>query len=142
MQCWTCAFSPTSSTICPSLDAKSLDADGVEGWGECWCNWPSVGAEHRARLAADFGERLTGQTFAHPSEVFRQLDLDLETLVLQTGEVGPIAQALAGIDIAVWDLAARKASLPLYRYLGAGPVETVPVYATGINARLCPFSPV
>ncbi len=24
MQCWTCAFSPTSSTICPSLDAKSL----------------------------------------------------------------------------------------------------------------------
>jgi len=26
MQCWTCAFSPTSSTICPSLDAKSLPA--------------------------------------------------------------------------------------------------------------------
>jgi len=24
MQCWTCAFSPTSSTICLSLDAKSL----------------------------------------------------------------------------------------------------------------------
>ncbi len=24
MPCWTCAFSPTSSTICPSLDAKSL----------------------------------------------------------------------------------------------------------------------
>ncbi len=24
MQCSTCAFSPTSSTICPSLDAKSL----------------------------------------------------------------------------------------------------------------------
>jgi hypothetical protein len=24
MQCWTCAFSPISSTTCPSLDAKSL----------------------------------------------------------------------------------------------------------------------
>ena len=24
MQCSTCAFSPISSTICPSLDAKSL----------------------------------------------------------------------------------------------------------------------
>ncbi len=24
MQCWTCAFSPTSSTTCPSLDAKPL----------------------------------------------------------------------------------------------------------------------
>jgi len=29
MQCWTCAFSPTSSTICPSLDAKSLVEDHV-----------------------------------------------------------------------------------------------------------------
>ncbi|GAC1488461.1 MAG: hypothetical protein NVS2B11_13930 [Acetobacteraceae bacterium] len=54
-------------------------------------------------------------------------------LVLQTGEVGPVAQALAGIDIAVWDLAARKRGLPLYRALGAGLVETVPVYVTGIN---------
>jgi len=27
MQCWTCAFSPTSLTICPSLDAKSLVAE-------------------------------------------------------------------------------------------------------------------
>jgi integrase/recombinase XerD len=26
MQCWTCAFSPISSTTCPSLDAKSLAA--------------------------------------------------------------------------------------------------------------------
>ncbi len=28
MQCWTCAFSPTSSTTCPSLDAKSLTYQG------------------------------------------------------------------------------------------------------------------
>lgn len=117
----------------PVVYVRVTDAEGVEGWGESWCNWPSVGAEHRARLAADFGERIVGETFAQPGDVFRKLDADLETLVLQTGEVGPIAQALAGIDIAVWDLFARKAGLPLYRYLGAAPVEAVPVYATGIN---------
>ncbi len=59
--------------------------------------------------------------------------VQMEVLVLQTGEVGPIAQAIAGIDIAVWDLAARKAGLPLYQLLGAGPVARVPVYVTGIN---------
>ena len=117
----------------PAVYVRVVDDAGVEGWGECWCNWPSVGAEHRARLVADFAERLVGQTFRHPGDVFRKLDAELETLVLQTGEVGPIAQALAGIDIAVWDLAARKAGLPLYRCLGADPVPAVPVYATGIN---------
>ena len=33
----------------------------------------------------------------------------------------------------MWDLAARKQNLPLYRALGGAPRETVPVYATGIN---------
>ena len=117
----------------PAVYVRVIDTDGVEGWGEAWCNWPAVGAEHRARLAADIGERLVGQAFAEPGDVFRQLSRALEVLVLQTGEVGPIAQALAGIDIAVWDLAARKRGLPLYRALGAGPVEAVPVYVTGIN---------
>lgn len=117
----------------PAVYVRVIDADGTEGWGEAWCNWPAVGAEHRARLAADIGERLIGQTFAEPGDVFRTLDRDLEVLVLQTGEIGPIAQALAGIDIAVWDLAARKRGQPLYRALGAGPAETVPVYVTGIN---------
>ena len=117
----------------PFVLVRITDEDGVEGWGEAWCNWPSVGAEHRARLIADFAERIEGTSFDDPGEVFRRLDRDLEVLVLQTGEVGPIAQALAGIDIAVWDLAARKANMPLHRRIGGSPVEAVAVYATGIN---------
>ncbi len=117
----------------PVVYVRVIDEDGTEGWGEAWCNWPAVGAEHRARLAADIGERLIGQTFARPGDVFRTLETALEVLVLQTGEVGPIGQALAGIDIAVWDLAARKQGVPLYRCFGGQSVETVPVYATGIN---------
>lgn len=127
----------------PFVLVRVTDADGAEGWGEAWCNWPAVGAEHRARLAADLGERLVGRTLSSPGEAWHALERELEVLVLQTGEVGPIAQALAGIDIAVWDLAARKAGLPLYRRIGgaadgleqpgAGPVAVVPVYATGIN---------
>ena len=53
-------------------------------------------------------------------------------LALQTGEPGPLSQAIAGIDCAVHDLAARKQGLPLWRYLG-GEQGEVKVYASGIN---------
>ena len=117
----------------PMVLVRVVDSDGAEGWGEVWCNWPAVTAEHRARLTIDIGERLIGRTLESPDQAFRSLTRELEVLALQTGEYGPIASAIAGIDIAIWDLVARRQSLPLYRALGAPPRETLPVYATGIN---------
>jgi L-alanine-DL-glutamate epimerase-like enolase superfamily enzyme len=117
----------------PMVLVRIVDSDGTEGWGEVWCNWPAVTAEHRARLAADFGERLVGRTLESPEQAFHALTAELEVLALQTGEHGPIASAIAGIDIALWDILARKRMLPLYRALGAPPRATLPVYATGIN---------
>ena len=117
----------------PVVLVRVVDSDGAEGWGEAWCNWPAVGAEHRARLVNDFAERIVGRSFAEPAQVFQSLTAQLEVLVLQTLEVGPIAQAIAGIDIAVWDLFARKAGQPLNRFLGGPAVDSLPVYATGIN---------
>ena len=92
----------------PFVLVRVVDADGAEGWGEVWCNWPAVGAEHRARLAADIGERLIGRTFAAPDEAFRLLTSQLEVMVLQTGESRSDRPAIAGIDIALWDLAGRR----------------------------------
>ena len=117
----------------PMVLVRIVDSDGAVGWGEAWCNWPAVGAEHRARLVNDFAERLVGRTLATPDQAFHLLTRQLEVLVLQTLEVGPIAQAVAGIDIAIWDLFARKAGQPLNRFLGGAPVASLPVYATGIN---------
>ncbi len=117
----------------PFVLVRITDTEGNHGWGECWANWPAVGAEHRARLAVDFGERLVGQTFESPSDFYRKLTKSLEVLVLQTLEVGPIAQTVAGLDIAMWDLAARREGKPLHRMLSDREVSSVPVYATGIN---------
>ena len=118
----------------PSVLVRIRDSDGAEGWGEAWCNFPTVGAEHRARLVAEvIGPRLVGREVSGPEETFATLTDDAHVLVLQTGEVGPIAQAIAGIDIALWDLAARREKLPLYRYLGGAHKDRVPVYATGIG---------
>ena len=51
---------------------------------------------------------------------------------MQSGEQGPFSQAIAGIDLAVWDLHARRCKLPLWKLLG-GANRTIKVYASGIN---------
>ena len=56
----------------------------------------------------------------------------MRALCNQSGEYGPIAQVLAGVDVALWDIAAQKANQPLWRLLG-GTSNRVPIYASGIN---------
>src|SRR5687767_11835832 len=117
----------------PAVFVRIEDADGAVGWGEAWCNFPSVGAEHRARLVNEvLSPLLSGRTYKTPREASAELSAKTAVLVLQSGEVGPLAQALAGIDIALWDLAARRAEKPLWRLLGAIDPR-VRVYASGIN---------
>jgi L-alanine-DL-glutamate epimerase-like enolase superfamily enzyme len=53
-------------------------------------------------------------------------------LAIQSGEYGPIAQVIAGIDLAAWDLFSKKSSQALWKYLG-GSNPTIKTYASGIN---------
>jgi L-alanine-DL-glutamate epimerase-like enolase superfamily enzyme len=109
------------------------DADGAVGYGEIWCNFPVVGAEHRARLVASvFAPLLIDAPPATPGETCTRLAAAVASQVLQTGEPGPFAQCLAAIDQALTDLAARRAGLPLWRHLG-GTDPRVPVYASGLG---------
>lgn len=112
---------------------RAEDADGVVGWGEIWCNFPNVGAEHRARLVDHvFAPLLEGRRIAGAAQIFAELTAATAVLAIQAAEPGPIAQCIAGIDIALWDLAARRAGEPLWRLLG-GASPAVPVYASGLN---------
>jgi L-alanine-DL-glutamate epimerase-like enolase superfamily enzyme len=117
----------------PMVLVEARDADGVAGWGEIWCNFPAVGAEHRARLVESvFVPALAGREVDDPPAIFAELERRMAVLAIQSGERGPIAQCIAGIDIALWDLKARRAGRPLWRLLGgAGP--TISVYASGLN---------
>lgn len=118
----------------PVVLIRLEDADGAHGWGEIWCNFPSVGAEHRARLAQALLPPLVfGKPVTDPAAFTRALESALRILVLQTGEVGPVAQILAGFDIALWDLCARRAGRPLRALLAATPRARVPAYASGIH---------
>jgi L-alanine-DL-glutamate epimerase-like enolase superfamily enzyme len=117
----------------PAVFVRAVDEDGVEGWGEAWSNFPAPGAEHRARLVNDvLAPGLVERRFDGPAQAFEALTEGTEVLALQCGEPGPFAQGIAGIDLALWDLAARRQRLPLWRLLG-GQSRKIKVYASGIN---------
>ena len=117
----------------PAVFVRVTDEDGVAGWGEAWSNFPAPGAEHRARLVNEvLAPALVGRKFGDPAQAFEVLRKGSEVLALQCGEPGPFAQAISGIDLALWDLSARRQRLPLWRLLG-GQSRTIKVYASGIN---------
>ncbi|MGD9866480.1 MAG: mandelate racemase/muconate lactonizing enzyme family protein [Hyphomicrobiales bacterium] len=123
----------------PAVFVRVEDAGGAFGFGEIWCNFPGCGAEHRVRLATgEIGPLLVGSEFASPAEAFAVLTDKVRIRVLQSAEVGPYRQAIAGIDIALWDLAARKAGKPLAALLDDAPAADVPVYASGIHIGAAP----
>ncbi|MEO6986919.1 MAG: mandelate racemase/muconate lactonizing enzyme family protein [Paralcaligenes sp.] len=116
----------------PALLVRVEDREGLVGWGEIWCNFPSVGAEHRARmLESCIAPILLEQAWAHPTHAFAALSQRLEILAIQTGEPGTIAQAIAGADIALWDLAAKRLNQPLWKLFGGTP--RVQTYASGLS---------
>jgi len=117
----------------PMLLIEAEDVDGARGWGEAWCNFPSVGAEHRARLVESvFAPMVEGVELGTPPAAFERLTRASAVLAIQSGEPGPIAQCIAGIDIALWDLAARRAGVALWKLLGGTDPE-IGVYASGLN---------
>jgi D-galactarolactone cycloisomerase len=126
----------------PALIMRIADGDGHYGWGEVWCNFPTVGAEHRARLLLSCIKSLALQrTWTSPQECFTTLSSELTVLAIQSGEQGPLRQVLAGLDIAVWDMVARREGKPLWRLLrdddrdddDGAPAKPVPIYASGLN---------
>jgi D-galactarolactone cycloisomerase len=117
----------------PAVFVRVEDTDGGVGWGEVWCNFPSPGAEHRVRLVNEvLAPALAGFEVKEPLAAFSHLTQGTSVLALQSGEAGPFAQSIAGIDLAVWDLHARRQNVPLWKLLGGAQCQ-IKVYASGIN---------
>lgn len=118
----------------PAVLVRVSDGDGASGWGEVWCNFPVCGAEHRARLLETvIAPMLWEKKFKRPEQVFEFLAEKTHVLVLQTGEAGPLAQVIAGVDIAIWDMVSRREGRTLHNMLSDKTVIDVPAYASGIH---------
>jgi L-alanine-DL-glutamate epimerase-like enolase superfamily enzyme len=116
----------------PAVLVRIEDNEGAVGWGEIWCNFPSVGAEHRARvLESCIAPILLEREWSSPNEPFAELTRRLRVLAIQSGEPGTMAQAIAGADIALWDLVGKRTGKPLWRLLGGS--SQIRTYASGLN---------
>jgi D-galactarolactone cycloisomerase len=124
----------------PAVFLRVSASDGAWGWGEVFCNFPQVGAEHRARLVDDmFAPLVQGQPSDDPPALRTQLERQTRLVAIQCGEPGPFAQITSAIDQALWDIAARRAGLPLWKLLAQGNPEglagsnRVRLYASGLG---------
>lgn len=119
----------------PAVVVKAQSSGVGIGYGEVWCNFPAPAAEYRASLIRSvLAPLIVGQKWRHPKAVFDHLTAETRILAIQAAEQGPFSQAIAGIDIALWDMVARRAGQPLWRFLGGDRnARRVPVYASGIG---------
>ena len=117
-----------------ALYLKLTDTDGVEGYAEIWGNFPTLTAEHRARLFDAFvAPRLLAGPITDIGALWHELDRRLHVWGLQAGEPGAFSAIAAGADLALHDLAARRAGVPLWRFLGGTDASPLPCYASGLN---------
>lgn len=123
----------------PAVFVRIEAEDGCHGWGEVFANWPAAGAEHRVNLIdRDLSPLVLGRTVENPADFFKSLMAATHIRALQCGEWGPFRQCIAGIDMALWDLKARAAGLPLRMLLNPDAPDRVPAYASGIHIAQAP----
>ncbi len=103
---------------------KVTTDDGVIGWGEGF----GLGTCATTRFA--FANLVQPLTIGRDADDIGGLMSDLQRKLSNSARNGPVAFALSGLDIALWDIAGKVAGQPLYRMLGGEPKERVPVYAS------------
>lgn len=112
------------------------DQRGRSGWGEIWSGYPPFGAYHRTAIVEQIvGPLALGRSLENIPGMQDEWEAALLPMLRLAGEPGPIAQVLAGVDCALWDLLARVQGLPLYRLLG-GQARPLRAYASGVSPSL------
>ena len=118
-------------TIYPSTDmsviVKVTADDGTVGWGETY----GIVAPHAVTTIIDevLGPMVVGRD---PCDAV-VIQEDLYDLMRVRGfHGGYYVDAIAGVDIALWDLSAKLAGLPLAKLLGGQRAGRLPAYVSGL----------
>jgi L-alanine-DL-glutamate epimerase-like enolase superfamily enzyme len=112
------------------LTVRIRDADGAEGVGYTYTVGRNGGAIADI-LRREVPELIAGRDADDIEAIWNHIWWGLH----YGGRGGPTVLALSAVDIALWDLKARRAKSPLWRLLG-GFNPRVPCYAGGIDLDL------
>ncbi len=111
-----------------ALFVRVVTDDGVVGWGECF----GINVWRPVRVVLDdyVGPFVVGRD----EDARASLMLELKRRLHVYGRSGPVMYGLSGLDIALWDIAAKKAGVPLHVLLrGDAPGDaptSLPAYAS------------
>jgi len=108
------------------VTARITTADGAEGLGYTYTVGRGGGSVRA--LIEELSELLDGADETRIEALWKEMWWALHWI----GRGGSAAFAISAIDVALWDLMGKRASLPLWRLLG-GADPTVAVYAGGID---------
>jgi L-alanine-DL-glutamate epimerase-like enolase superfamily enzyme len=105
-----------------SLYVRVTTSGGVVGWGE------SFGTARPMAVAAfdNWIRRLAVGQSASDEELVPRI----ERMLLSLSRSGPLAHALAGLDIALWDIRGKLAGVPVSTLLGGAKRTHVECYAS------------
>ena len=112
------------------VTTRMRDSDGAEGVGCTFTVGRNGGAIHDI-LAREIPGIVTGLDAERIEDIWNRVWWALH----YGGRGGPAVLAQSALDIALWDLKARRCGLPLWRLLG-GFDPKVPCYAGGIDLDL------
>lgn len=107
-----------------TLLVKVETDEGLCGWGEAFSNggWQAT----RTAVEQIIAPRCIGKDPARISQIMADLNRGL----YNCGRSGAVVFAMSGLDIALWDIAAKRAGLPLYQLLGGSARAALPAYAS------------
>ena len=101
-------------------------ADGLVGWGECL-------ARRGCTAYASFIEQVLAPLLLGEDPLDRRRLWNRLRAPLTGRTGGMLVEAIAGIDIALWDLAGHIAQLPVAKLLGGVGRNRIAAYASSIN---------
>jgi len=108
------------------LLVRVVSDDGARGIGFCYAGH-RAGALSAMAVPELLGPVLLGKDPARVEDLWDAMYAES----LLHGRAGSVMRTLSALDIALWDLNARRSGRPLWASLGAGGVRSVPAYASG-----------
>jgi L-alanine-DL-glutamate epimerase-like enolase superfamily enzyme len=113
------------------VTVRIRDSDGAEGVGYTYTVGKTGGPAVLAMLTHDVAPLLTGKDPRRIEHLWKKMWWALHYV----GRGGIASFAISAVDVALWDLKAKRANEPLWRLLG-GHDNRVRAYAGGIDLQL------
>ena len=102
--------------------------DGIVGWGDGFAY--SCLSATTAAIRDMVAPLVIGREAPTTPDALGALNLELQLRLHLHGRYGITMFAISGVDIALWDIAAKRAGVSLAAFMGGRQRETLPAYAS------------